>query len=165
MRSIAASFGPLVLIVCFFLGIIALPFACKPGVNCADPANAASASCAAQVAVDCAGGDVQGAIAKYGPLVEQLIMTARNPDGSINWAAIETQLTIAALQYGACTLAGEFDNLINGVSGAGSGTGSGSAAKTSTPSVASSGAKDAFDRVRAKAFPGKTFKLASGRTL
>ena len=159
--------GPILLylgVFSFCIALVAVP-SCKPGVNCSDPANALSTSCVAQVAVDCGGGSVQGAITQYGPLIEQIFQSARNPDGTINWGAIEMPLAQAALQYGGCVVAQEFDNLMNGLFGGGSGSGSAVAATPAPAPLSSTGAKDAFAKVKAQAFPGKTFKVKSGQTL
>lgn len=138
-------------------------FACG-GVDCKDPKNASSAACVTQTAVvECAGGDLTGAIAQYTPAVETIVSHGLNPDGSINYSAIETDLITAVAKYGWCVVSNVFDHYIHpAVPPAGSGSGSAMLAKAGPPAPTPAAAKDAFERLRAKVSPTLKFHTPSG---
>jgi len=131
------------------------------GADCKDPKNANSAQCIVEGAVvDCTGvSSLPSAVAVVEPIIVQLITSARQPDGSINWVAIEQQIVDLALKYGTCVVAQVWNDLMGKIN----------------PSIAGSGAADLklspadlkteFDRIRARVAPGRTFAIPGGKTL
>ena len=119
---------------------------------CQDPK---SAQCIVEGAVvDCTGvSSLPSAVAVVGPIVEKLIVSATQPDGSINWTAIEPQLVDLALQYGTCTVAEVWNSY-----------GSKPAGSERVAHALPAGFAAEFDRIRAKVAPGRKFKT-SGTTL
>jgi|SRR5271154_149685 len=154
--------GPILLYT--FITGICVALAAVPScssVNCADPNNARNATCIAEQALtDCTGLDVTSVTAPASTTVRGHIEGARALDGTINWSSIETQLENDVIKFGGCVLANVFSDLIYGVPTSGSGSavaGPGSAAPLPT-----AGAQAEFTRLRAKIFPGRTFKTAGG---
>lgn len=127
------------------------------GPSCQDPKNAGSAACVVSGAVvDCTGvSSLSTAVAVVEPIVEKLIGTARQPDGSINWASIEQQIVDLALQYGACVVAEVWSDLM----------GNGTRAVSAGSGLSPDGLKKEFDRIRARVAPGRTFAVGAGRQL
>lgn len=157
MRNIT---GPLVgffITFAFCVLIVAVPMSCSGGTNCKDPANASSAACVIQTtALECAGGDVAGVVTQYTPAVEDIVRKGLNPDGSINYNAIEGDLVTAVLKYGWCVVSSVFDHYMNAAPVT-PGTGSGSLAKATPPAPTPTAAKDAFAKLHAKV--GATLKI------
>lgn len=149
--------SPQIAVACLLvaLGLCTLP---SCGANCQDPKNASSSACmVADAAVDCTGvSSLPTAVAVVEPIVVKLIASARNTDGSINWASIEQQLIDLGLQYGMCVVADVWSNLM--------GTGSHAVAVNDTRLVPDDLKKE-FDRIRARVAPGRTFAVGAGRKL
>jgi hypothetical protein len=175
-----------ILLVLMIVSIAIFQPACK--VNCQEAKNATNAQCIVEGAVvDCTGvTSLASTVIVVEPIVERLIASAKQADGSINWSSIEQQIVNLALQYGTCVIAQIWNDLMTTGSGSGSGSavaasGSGSgSAVVASGSITGSGAGSAailarpilkpadlaaeFDRIRAKTAPGRKFKI-SGRTL
>jgi len=137
------------------------------GANCQDPQNAMSAQCVVSGAVvDCTGvSSLPTAVAVVEPIVQKLITSARQADGSINWPSIEQQIVDLALQYGACVVAEVWNKLMSTPSSTTTvATGSGSASP-SLPSLSPDDLKKEFERIRARVAPGRTFRVGGGKTL
>lgn len=150
-------------------------------VNCQDPQNASSTKCTVIGAtVDCTGvSSLPTAVAVATPIVTKLIGGARQADGSVNWTSIEQQIVDLGLQYGGCTVAQVWDDLMtNGASASTStstSTTTGIPATPSTsqtpkivaaaPSLAPDDLKKEFDRIRARVAPGRTFTVRGGKAL
>lgn len=148
---------------------------CGSSLNCSDPKNAQSFACVVEGSVvDCTGvSSLPTAVAVVTPIAQKLIASAQQPDGSINWSAIESQFVDLALQYGMCVVAEVWNQLMNGGGGGGSGSGSGSAPAPTPMVAAGSGtaplpklsstdlAKE-FDRIRSRVSPGRQFKTSGG---
>lgn len=148
--------APLFLFLVVFLVSIS---ATSCGVDCKDPKNAGSASCLAEGAVvSCIGGDVTQAVIDHGPEVRDAILAGVDKaDGSLHYDAIESNLISLALKYGGCVVAKIFHDFI---------------ASKMAPAVAGeykaptpAAAKQAFEKLRDKQFPGKKFQLPSGDVL
>jgi hypothetical protein len=152
-RSPQVAAASLLLVLLSLSGLCTLS-SCGP--NCQDPKNAGSTTCVVSGAVvDCTGvSSLSTAVAVVEPIVEKLIGTARQPDGSVNWASIEQQIVDLALQYGACVVAEVWNDLM------GKGTRA-VAAGTSAPDDL----KNEFERIRARVAPGRTFAVGAGRQL
>lgn len=147
---------PLLVFLAIFASIVTA-FACS-GVDCKDPKNAANAGCIiGSAAVECTGGDVTGAIAKYGPTVRDIVQNGTKPDGSIDYGTIGGKLEQAVIDYGWCVVSDVFSHYVFNKKVA-VGSGSGSSAPEPTPAAA----RDAFDQLRKKLAPGKSFKTAAG---
>jgi hypothetical protein len=132
--------------------------------NCKDPKNAQSAACVIEGAVvDCTGvTSLPSAVAVVSPVVDKLVDSATQANGSINWPSIEGQLVNIALQYGMCVLS-EIWNQLTGGGGAGSAGSAGSATLSSSSRRAPlNGAAEAFERIRSRVAPGRQFKTLSG---
>jgi len=171
------STGPLALFFCTFLtvvGLATIPGACG-GVNCKDPVNATKTECVIENNVlECAGSNLTGALTTFGPEITALIQSARQADGSINWAGIETQLVEDILKYGGCVVAAVFEELTSKPTiSAGANTAPDEELTTPKPAVASNVAavppllkpEDAsaeFTKLSAKALQGHKVKLPSG---
>jgi len=148
-----------------------VPSSCGGSLNCQDPKNAASTACVVEGSlVDCTGVvSLPSAVAVATPVVEKIVASARQPDGTYKWSSsIEQQLVDLALQYGMCVVAEVWNNLTRPTLSAGSGSaGSGSAGSGSaevaraTPASAAALAEE-FDRVRARVAPGRRFKTSGG---
>jgi hypothetical protein len=134
------------------------------GVDCKDPKSAQSAQCVIEGAVvDCTGvSSLSSTIAVVQPLVEGLLASALQPDGSIAWSSIESQLVDLALQYGTCVLAEIWNSYMHGTLPGGSAAGSGS--KLARAHLVPDDFAREFDRIRARVAPGRKFKT-SGATL
>jgi len=150
------------------------------GTACQDPKNAQSAQCVIEGAVvDCTGvSSLTTAVTVVEPIVEQLILSAVQADGTVGWALIEPQIVALALQYGGCVIAEIWDYYVHGTpipgigsgGGSGSGSASGSAAAIPAPflarvKISPSEFSAEFERLRARIAPGQKFKLLSGTTL
>lgn len=124
------------------------------GVDCKDPKNAGSAGCVIEKAVvDCTGGDVTAAVAKYGPVVTDIVKSApRKTDGSIDWGSIASKIEQAAKDYGVCVVASVFSHYVLGKVTAEQGSGA----------INKDDAKAGFDQLRNQLWPGKTFKTPDG---
>ena len=165
---VKAVYGPLIALAI----VCGVQLSCG-SANCQDPKNAQSATCVIESAVvDCTGvSSLASAVTVVEPIVEQLLLSVVQLDGSIAWALIEPQLVVLALQYGTCVIAEIWNFYIHGtLPGSGAGSGSGSAvppaptalfAKVKIP-PADFAAE--FNRIRAKVAPGHSFKT-SGSTL
>ena len=127
--------------------------------NCQDPKNASSVACVIEGAVvDCTGvSSLSSSIAVVQPIVDQLIASAIQADGSIVWAPIEGQIVDLGLQYGTCVIAEIWNNYVNGVP---PGSAAGTRARLSTADLVAE-----FERIRAKVAPGRKFKIAGGGLL
>lgn len=133
---------------------------CGSGVDCKDPANASSASCVATgILEDCTASDISGAIAKYGPVVENEIANApRNADGTIDWSSIAGTLETQIAEAGFCAISEIFSKyLLPGPPAAGSG--SGLMAKLPPPTA---DVRAEFEKLRAIHAPGKKIKTSRG---
>jgi hypothetical protein len=146
------------------LGI--LQTSCGSSLNCQDPKNATNVACVVEGAVvDCTGvTSISSAVSVVTPIVEKLVASATQSDGSIQWSSIEQQLVNLALQYGMCVVAEVWNQLMSPPapgSGGGAGSGSGSAlvARRALPSASLAAA---FDRIRARVAPGRKFKISAG---
>lgn len=123
------------------------------GIDCKDPKNASSTACTAEAAaLDCSGGSIDGALALWGPEIEQLIETARGADGSINWASIESSLTEDVYKYGSCVVGAVFGKYFTPTPAIAQGSGMKAHGVSDQGAAA---AKAAFERVRAKAMAGR----------
>jgi hypothetical protein len=144
----------IVVFLSIFASCVIVASSCS-GVDCKDPANAASASCTAQrVLEDCTASTWTDAILKYGPQVADIIHGAKhNPDGSVDWSSIDGPLVTAVGTFGQCVVADVFGKIIFSKSVV-----VGSGASTITPAAA----RQAFEDLRAKHFPTKSFKTAGG---
>ena len=147
---------------------------CGTAANCQDPKNAQSAACVVKGAiVDCTGvSSLPSAVAVVTPIIERLIVSATQSDGSIQWSSIEQQIIDLALQYGTCVIAEIWNGLMNhggGGSGSGSaiasGSGSGASAGSALarPRPSSADLAKEFDRIRARVSPGRQFKISGGK--
>lgn len=164
--------GPIATIVALAIvaiATIASP-SCGPGVDCRDPNNAQNAKCIVQGAlVDCTGvSSLSSAIAVVEPIIQNLIASALQPNGTINWPAIEQQIVDLALQYGMCVVAEVWNKYMHGGSGSGSavGSGTGSGSNLGQPRLAQPSPADftrEFDRIRARVAPGRAFKTSGGQ--
>ena len=166
MRNIVAPLSFFLFTFLFCILAVTAPSSCGGSVNCNDPAHALDATCVAQnILVECAGSDVAGVITQYTPTVDDIIQKGLQPDGSINWSLIETDLISAVARYGWCVVSAVFDHYMNPAPTVGSGSAvaavAGGTAKHPTPAAA----KDAFNKLRAKLWPQARFKTSSGRTL
>ena len=169
------------LLVATVVAIGILQLSCGGSTNCQDPKNAQSATCVIEGAVvDCTGvSSLASAVAVVQPIVDQLLVSAVQLDGTIAWAGIEGQIVALALQYGTCVIAEIWGYYINGgpLPGSGNGSGSGSAvgsgSGSATPPPPPTGLlakvkiKPAdftaeFNRIRAQIAPGRTFKTRGG---
>ena len=83
------------------IAIVCALAACGPGVDCKDPANASTAECSV---IDCTKGELPQVISEVGPLVGHIIEQHAQPDGKIDWTAIESKLASLGSTYGACIL-------------------------------------------------------------
>jgi hypothetical protein len=166
------------LVVAVAIGILQL--SCGSAANCQDPKNAQSAACVIEGAVvDCTGvSSLASAVAVVQPIVDKLLVSAVQLDGTIAWAGIEGQIISLALQYGTCVIAEIWNFYINGgpLPGSGSGSGSGSAVGSGSGSatpppptgllakakVSSADFTAEFNRIRAQTAPGRSFKTRGG---
>jgi hypothetical protein len=152
-----AAAATILLVLLSVSGLCALS-SCGAAASCQDPKNASSAECAiVDAAVDCTGvSSLPTAVATVEPIVVKLLASAKQADGSINWAGIEGQLVDIALQYGPCVLANVWTNLM----------GSGAhAVEVAGAKLAPDDLKKEFDRIRARVAPGRTFNVGAGRKL
>jgi hypothetical protein len=162
------------LLVAAVAALAVVPASCTGGLNCKDPKNAQNIGCAIDNAVvDCTGvTSLPSAVTVVTPIVEKLIASALQADGTIKWSAIEPQLIDLALQYGMCVIAEVWNQLMNGggggsgsgsgsSGGSGSGSGSGSAMVARGALPAASLAEE-FNRLRARVAPGRQFKTSKG---
>jgi hypothetical protein len=168
MRTIL---GPLALYAFTFglcVALIGIPSSCS-SVNCKDPANATSSACTVHNAeVDCAGGDIAGAIALFAPKIEAIITNGITADGSIDWTSVGNGLEAAVVSYGWCAVSEVFASYMTPTpptasvaAAAGSGGGSETKPKTrARPSPES--AKATFNHLREKLRPGTTFRTSKG---
>jgi hypothetical protein len=163
-------------VVLIIIAIFALSVSCS-GVDCKDPKNASSATCVVEnIVVDCTGvSSLPAAVAVVEPIVVNLVETARQADGSINWPAIEPQLVQIALQYGMCVVSEIWQHIINltptptsidaGVTPTPPSDGG---VPQSPPtrfkrSIDPISARAAFERIRAKVAPHATFATTGGK--
>lgn len=144
------------------------------GSNCKDPQNAMNAQCVVDGAVvDCTGvSSIATAIPVVQPILDGLLASALQPDGTIAWALIVPQLVTLAFQYGMCVVAEIWNAYVNGIApGAGSGSGSAIEPNIVRPSflarvkISPATFAAAFDQIRAQVAPGRKFKVRSGATL
>lgn len=137
--------------------VVALLSSCGGATNCQDPKNAQSAVCVVEgVLVDCTGiSSLSTAVVVAEPIVDKLLTSAKQADGSFNFAPIESQLVDLALQYGPCVLAEIWTRYMSGTP-----AGSGMATRAVVANKADFAA--AFDRIRARVAPGRKFKTAGG---
>ncbi len=96
------------------VAVIASSASCTSNAtDCKDPKNASSVSCQVESdLIDCAGTDLAGVIATFGPKVVAIIESSRTADGSIDWSAIASRLEQAALQYGTCVVSEVFASYV-----------------------------------------------------
>ena len=127
------------------------------GANCQDPKNAQSAACVVEgAAVDCTGvASLASTVAVVRPIVEKLIASATQPDGTIKWSSIEQQIVDLALQYGTCVIAEIWNAYTSGTA-----LGSGSAATLARTRISPADFAAEFDRIRARVAPGRTFRTS-----
>lgn len=95
--------------LCLFAAVIGiclwLPISACVSDRCKDPANATNASCVAEnVIADCTGSDVAAVLTNAEPIIAQHIQNGVNPDGSINYPAIEADLTQDVIKFGECAV-------------------------------------------------------------
>jgi hypothetical protein len=128
--------------------------------DCQNPQNTMSAKCIVSGSVvDCTGvSSLQTAVTVVEPIVVKLITSpsAQQPDGSINWPAIEQQIVNLALQYGACVVAEVWNDLMGN---------SPQALAVTGPRLSSNDLKKAFENIRARIAPGRTFIVGGGQKL
>jgi len=145
---------------------------CGSSLNCSDPKNAQSFACVVEGSVvDCTGvSSLPSAVSVVTPIVQKLIASAQQPDGSINWPSIESQVVDLALQYGMCVVAEVWNQLMNG-GGGGSGSGSapapapalaGGSGAAPSPKLSPTDLSKEFDRIRSRVSPGRQFKISGG---
>lgn len=132
------------------------------GVDCKDPKNASDLKCKIDNAlVDCTGvSSLTSAVEVVTPLVENIVKSATNPDGSINWSSVEQQGLQLSWQYGICVVAQVWGNLFGGKAESSVAT-----MKLKLHPQRSEEAKASFDRIRQKVAPGYTIKLQGGGAL
>lgn len=160
MRNITGPLFGFLVTFLFCIVIVAIPVSCG-GTDCKDPKNASSAVCVVEsTLLECAGGDVTGVVIAYTPVVEGIIHKGLNPDGSINYSAIEGDLVTAVAKFGWCVVSSVFDHYMNPPP-----AGSGSGMKVTAPGPTPAAAKDAFGKLRAKVAPGLKVHTATGATL
>jgi len=136
-----------------FLVLIAQLSCASTTATCQDPKNAQSAACIVEGSVvDCTGvSSLPSAVAVVEPIVQKLILSAMQPNGTVNWTAIEPQLIDLALQYGTCTVAEVWNSY-----------GSEPAGSARVARALPAGFAAEFDRIRAKVSPGRKFKTNVG---
>lgn len=141
------------------VAVLALPMSCGGSLNCQDPKNAQSATCVVEGAiVDCTGiSSLSTAVVVAEPVVDKLLGSAKQADGSFNFAPIESSLVDLALQYGPCVVAEIWTRYMNGVP---AGSGKTTTARTVVANKADFAAE--FDRIRARVAPGRKFKTSGG---
>ena len=166
-------------IVLFLMLTVGIP-SLSCGSNCKDPQNAMSAQCVVEGAVvDCTGvSSISSAVSIVQPILDGLLASALQPDGTISWVLIGPQIITLAFQYGMCVISEIWNAYMNGVApGSGSGSaGSGSAGSGAEPSIvrpsflarvkltpADFAAE--FDQIRSQVAPGRKFKVRGGATL
>lgn len=145
------------------------------GSNCSDPQNAMSAQCVIDGAVvDCTGvSSISSAVSIVQPILDGLLASALQPDGTISWALIGAQIVTLGFQYGMCVISEIWNAYMNGVA---PGSGNGSAGSAATPSIAKpsflarvkltpADFAAEFDQIRSQVAPGRKFKVRSGATL
>jgi len=160
----------LLTIVSLVLVVVTISTSCGSSTNCQDPKSAQSTQCVVEGAVvDCTGvASLTSAVTIVEPIVEQLILSAVQPDGSILWASIESQVVALALQYGGCVIAEIWDYYIHGTPIPGIGSGSGAATPASflaRVKIVPADFTAEFNRIRVKIAPGRSFKTTLGTTL
>lgn len=153
MRTIA----PVLLYFTTFLlciGLAVVP-SCGAVTDCKKPENATSAKCSTiNGSVECAGSDFEGAVSKFGPVVEDIIHGGLKPDGSVDYSSIESKLIDAGYKYGGCVLSYVFSNYIFNKHA----PAPGQPVTAPTPDEA----KATFAKLRANLWPGMQFKTPAG---
>ena len=132
-------------------------------LNCQDPKNAGNVACVIENGVvDCTGvSSLPSAVAVVTPIVEKIVASAQQPDGSFKWSSsIEQQIVDLALQYGMCVVAEVWDQLTSPSPAAGSG--SALVARASPSSAETAALTDEFNRIRERVAPGRKFKTSRG---
>lgn len=145
------------LLVAVVAAVAVVPTSCG-SLNCSDPKNASNVACTIENGVvDCIGvSSLPPAVAVVTPVVEKLVASARQPDGTITWSSIEQQLVDLALQYGMCVVAEVWNQLTSSPP-----AGSGSALVVARTPASASFAEE-FNRLRARVAPGRQFKTSRG---
>lgn len=96
--------------LCLFVAVIGLcvltpSFLGCVSDKCKDPANATDPACVAEnVLADCTGSDVASVLSSAEPIIAKHIQDGVNPDGSINYNAIEADLVQDVIKFGECAV-------------------------------------------------------------
>jgi hypothetical protein len=151
-------------VVVFCVGSVAIPAcvsdACKkettPSLGCVIE----------QDTVDCSGGDLSGAIAIFGPEFQQLVASAKNADGSVNWTSILPALAIDVIKYGACVVSAVWDTYMNPTAAPATSSSvvGGGTSLAPVPLISPAEAKTGYEMLRKHSFGGKHVHLKT-RTL
>lgn len=146
-----------------FVAVIGFCFA-APGFlgcvsdRCKDPANATDPSCIAEnVIADCTGSDVESVLTAAEPIILAHIQHGVNPDGTINYAAIESDLVQDVIKFGECAVTDVWTRFFSS-SKPMVAAGSGATQPRPTPEAA----KASFDKFRATHFTKNKVKTSAG---
>lgn len=138
---------------------LALPISACVSDRCKDPANANDVSCIAEnVIADCTGSDVSSVLAAAEPIIAAHIEHGVNPDGSINYDAIESDLVQDVIKFGECAVTDVWTKYFSSSSSKIAIAVNGSAAHPPTAAAA----KEAFTKFRGKHFSKNKLKTNAG---
>lgn len=151
------------LLVAVVVVLAIAPTSCGSSLNCQDPKNVGSVACVVEGAVvDCTGvSSLPSAVAVVKPVVEKLVASALQPDGTIKWSSIEQPIVDLALQYGMCVVAEVWNHLMT-PSPVVAGSGSALVMRGTSASASSASFTEEFNRLRARVAPGRQFKTSGG---
>lgn len=128
---------------------------CGAAAECTKPENASSAKCTAINTLlqcgDVVKPDVEASAAKE---LDALLAKARGADGGMNMSAVRPQLEDLAIKYGGCVIATVFSRFTSGKLLAG---------ENGTTGLAPESAKQEFNLLRAKLWPGRGFQTEGGQ--
>jgi hypothetical protein len=141
-----------VIALCLFLLAIA---GCGAATDCTKPENASSAKCTVINSVlQCTGAVLPAAEASASKDLNDLLAKARGADGTVDLSTVETQLEDLGIKYGGCVMADLFSRFTSGKVGA---------SPTGGPNLAPETAKQEFNLLRARLWPGRAFQTEGGQ--
>ena len=132
-----------------FLALL-LPLVLSSCATCREDAHRNDLACwAKDKVVDCT---TNAVVPEVLPLLLQLVQAVTSPDGSVNWASVETTVVQMGVRDGGCLLAALQQKL------------SGLSTSASTPAMrrAASEARTSAEATQRARWPGLTFRLAGG---
>lgn len=127
---------------------------CGAAIDCKQPENASTAKCTIiNSVIDCGKAIAPDAESAAISDLNELIKKATGSNGVVDLSVVEMQLESLGIKYGGCTVASLFAHFTSGKVGAVAGAG---------PTIPPEAAKQEFNLLRARLWPGYGFHTAGG---